>query len=393
MSADAVRRARIALAHLVEPGNRALGELVLRVGPVEALEQLRRGDVSDELRAASAPRIAEVDPDRRVELALQRADRLGVRIVTPEDDQWPRQLVDLVAISREGPDRVARDTHPPHCVWLHGEPSLAASCERSVAVVGSRASTAYGDHVAGELAFGLAERGWTVVSGGAFGIDAAAHRGALAAGGCTIAVLACGIDRPYPSAHASLFDRIGDQGLLLSEWPPGSDPHRHRFLVRNRVIAAATQGTVMVEASVRSGARFTLGRARMLDRVVMAVPGPVTSAMSMGCHEELRREGTVVVASVAHVVEAVGRIGVDLAPVVRARESPLDRLSALQQQVLDGVRPRKVLGAEQIAAAVGVSEHDARRTLPALELAGFVTVVDGGYRLRRKSDDERGRGA
>jgi DNA processing protein len=389
VSAEAVRRARIALAHLAEPGHRALGRLVLGIGPVAALERLRRGDVGDELRAAIAPRLAQADPDRCVDKALQRAHRLGVRIVTPEDAQWPRQLADLVAISRDGPNRVFRDTYPPHCVWLRGEPALAASCERSVAVVGARASTSYGDHVAGELAFGLAERGWTVVSGGAFGIDAAAHRGALAAGGCTIAVLACGIDRPYPSAHASLFDRIGEEGLLLSEWPPGSDPHRHRFLVRNRVIAAATQGTVMVEASIRSGARFTLGRARMMDRIVMAVPGPVTSTMSMGCHEELRSEGTILVASAAHVVEAVGRIGVDLAPVVRAVEAPLDRLSPLQQQVLDGVRPRKVLGAEQIAAAVGVSEHDARRTLPTLELAGFVTVVDGGYRLHRKSDDKR----
>jgi DNA processing protein len=118
----------------------------------------------------------------------------------------------------------------------------------------------------------------------------------------------------------------------------------------------------------------------------MAVPGPVTSAMSVGCHEELRTENTVVVATVAHVIDAVGRIGADLAPVPRAEESPRDRLTALQQQVLDGVRPRKVLAAEQIAAAVGVSEHDARRTLPRLELAGFVTAVAGGYRLRRKSD-------
>jgi DNA processing protein len=274
-------------------------------------------------------------------------------------------------------------------VWLRGEPSLAEVCERSVSVVGARASTSYGDHVAGELAFGLAERGWTIVSGGAYGIDAAAHRGALAAGGCTVAVLACGIDRPYPAAHASLFDRIGDRGLLLSEWPPGSDPHRHRFLIRNRVIAAATLGTLVVEANVRSGARNTLARARLLGRVRMAVPGPVTSAMSVGCHEEMRQGDVIVVATVAHVLDAVGRIGADLAPVVRAEESPRDRLTALQQQVLDGVRPRKMLGAEQIAATVGVSEQDARRTLPALELAGFVTAVDGGYRLRRKSDSPR----
>jgi DNA processing protein len=392
VSAEERRRARIALAHLVEPGTRSLGELVLRIGPVDALRRLRAGEVSDELRAATAPRLSGTDPDRLVDRALTRADRLGVRLVTPEDEQWPQRLDDLVRISRDGPDRVARDTYPPHCVWLRGEPALAGACDRSVAVVGSRASTSYGDHVAGEFAFGLAERGWTVVSGGAFGIDAAAHRGALAAGGCTIAVLACGIDRPYPSAHAALFDRIGEQGLLFSEWPPGSDPHRHRFLVRNRVIAGATCGTLLVEASIRSGARFTLGRARMLERTAMVVPGPVTSAMSVGCHEEMRREETVVVASVAHVVEAVGRIGADLAPVPRAREEPRDRLTALQQQVLDGVRPRKVLGAEQIAAAVGVSEHDARRTLPALELAGFVTAVDGGYRLHRKADDKPPRG-
>jgi DNA processing protein len=381
-----VRRARIALAHLVEPGSRALGLLVAGVGPVEALARLRAGEVSDELRAAAAPRLTEVDPDQQVDRALARAQRLGVRIVTPEDEEWPGHLDQLALISVPGTDRIRRDTFPPHCVWLRGEPGLAEACERSVAVVGARASTSYGDHVAGELAFGLAERGWTIVSGGAYGIDAAAHRGALAAGGCTVAVLACGIDRPYPAAHAALFDRIADRGLLLSEWPPGSDPHRHRFLVRNRVIAAATLGTLVVEANVRSGARNTLGRARLLSRVLMAVPGPVTSAMSVGCHEEMRQGDVVVVATLAHVLDAVGRLGVDLAPVVRAEESPRDRLTALQQQVLDGVRPRKVLGAEQIAAAVGVSEQDARRTLPALELAGFVTAVDGGYRLRRKSD-------
>jgi DNA processing protein len=393
VSALAVRRARIALAHLVEPGSRALAQLVERVGPVEAVARLRAGDVSDTLRATAAPRLAETDPDRRVDQALARAERLGVRIVTPEDDEWPPQLDELALISQDGSDRIRRDTFPPQCVWLRGEPGLAAACDQSVAVVGSRASTSYGDHVAGELTFGLAERGWTVVSGGAYGIDAAAHRGALAAGGCTIAVLACGIDRPYPAAHASLFEWIADQGLLLSEWPPGSDPHRHRFLVRNRVIAAATRGTLVVEANIRSGARNTVARARLLGRTVMAVPGPVTSAMSVGCHEELRAENTVVVATVAHVLEAVGRIGADLAPVARADESPRDRLTILQQQVLDGVRPRKVLAAEQIAAVVGVSEHDARRTLPGLELAGFVTSVHGGYRLRRKSDDKPARGA
>src|SRR5205823_12763981 len=133
-------------------------------------------------------------------------------------------------------------------------------------------------------------------------------------GGTTVAVLACGIDRPYPAAHTSLFERIADEGLLLSEWPPGAAPHRQRFLIRNRVIAAATRGTVVVEAAIRSGARQTLGRARLLGRAAMAVPGPVTSALSAGCHEELRRLDTRLVTSVAEVLEEVGRIGDDLAP-------------------------------------------------------------------------------
>jgi len=259
---------------------------------------------------------------------------------------------------------------------------LDEACDRSVAVVGARASTSYGNHVAGELGYGLADRGWTVVSGGAFGIDAAAHRGALAAGGTTIAVLACGIDRPYPVSHTSLFERISDEGLLVSEWPPGADPHRRRFLVRNRVIAALTRGTVVVEANRRSGARFTLGRARLLRRHCLAVPGPVTSAMSVGCHDELRIEGTILVTDAAQVIEAVGQIGDDLSPWPGwGAATPLDALTALQAQVLDGVRPRKTLGAEEIAAAAGVSARDARRTLPTLEELGFVVAHGSGYRL------------
>jgi DNA processing protein len=386
----AVRLARIALGHLVEPGNRDLGLLVNRVGPVEGLRLLRLGDVAHRLRDTASARLAALDPSRIAEKALERADRLGVRIITPEDAEWPEQLGDLVSISRDVPDPIHRDTFPPHCIWLRGPWALAEACERSVAVVGARASTAYGEHVAGDLAYGLADRGWTVISGGAFGIDAAAHRGALAGGGCTIAVLACGIDRPYPLSHTAMFDRIGEHGLLFSEWPPGSDPHRRRFLIRNRVIAAAAQGTVMVEASVRSGARFTLNRARLLNRHCLAVPGPVTSVMSIGCHDEIRNGGTILVTGVADVIDGVGRIGEDLAPVRRAAQSPRDLLTPLQQQVLDGVRPRKVLTAEQLAAVVGVSPRDARRTLPSLEHAGFIVSVGAGYRLRRKSDARSG---
>jgi DNA processing protein len=391
VTADPIRAARIALAYLAEPGRRDLGTLVRTVGPVEALRRLRTGDVPAALRDAVAGRVrlTTVDPGRLAERAQKKADRIGARIITPEDAEWPPQLDDLVGLSQSGGTTIARDTDPPHSIWLRGPWPLGEACERAVAVVGSRASTHYGQHVAAELGHGLAERGWTVVSGGALGIDAAAHRGALAGSGRTVAVLACGLDRVYPSSHALLFDRIAEHGLLLSEWPPGADPHRHRFLVRNRVIAALTKGTVLVEAGLRSGARFTLGRARALNRHTMAVPGPVTSAMSVGSHEELRTEGTTLVTGVVHIVEVVGRMGADLAPVARAEDTPLDRLSPLQRQVLDGVRPRKILTAEQIAAVVGVSTRDARRTLPGLESAAFVTAVDGGYRLWRKSDARR----
>ena len=388
-SADLVRLARVALGHLVEPGNRELGRLVYRVGPVDALRRLR-GAAPARLAAAVATRLGTEDPMRLAEAALGRAQRLGARIVTPEDAEYPSQLADLIRLSRDVADPVQRDTFPPQCIWLRGPRSLAEACERSVAVVGARASTSYGQHVATQLGYGLAERGWTVVSGGAFGIDAAAHRGALSAGGDTIAVLPGGIDRPYPLSHGALFDRIAEQGLLLSEWPPGADPHRRRFLIRNRVIAALTRGTVMVEANLRSGARFTLGRARDLARVALAVPGPVTSVMSAGCHEALRQEGTILVTGVEHVIEACGRFGIDLAPVPHAAAGARDGLTPLQSQILDGVRPRKILTAEAIAAAVGVGEREARRILPGLQQAGFVTRVGSGYRLARASDAARG---
>jgi DNA protecting protein DprA len=384
---DEVRAARIILAHLAEPGRRDLGELVRAVGPVEALARIRAGAVPAQLREVTAARMSTMDLAETPYRALAEAARVGARIVTPEDDEWPARLDDLVVLSRPVADPIERDTDPPLCVWVRGPLALRDACERSVAVVGARASTSYGDHVAADLAYGLAERGWTVVSGGAYGIDAAAHRGALAAAGPTIAVLACGVDRCYPTSHRLLFDRIAETGLIFSEWPPGADPHRHRFLVRNRVIAALARGTVVVEAALRSGARSTLRRARQLGRLAMVVPGPVTSALSAGAHEELREPDTILVARTDHIVDAVGTIGADLAPVARAEPTARDALTRLERQVLDGVRPRKILTAEEIARAVGVSPREARATLPALERARFVTAVGGGYRLWRKSDD------
>lgn len=379
---DDERLARVALASLVEPGNRDLGELVAAAGAPVALERLVAGAVPDRLAAVAAARLALGDPYRAAEKILSRTERLGARLLIPSDDDWPAQVDELATVSRpDTGERIDRDTYPPLCLWTRGGGVLGEMTERSVAVVGARAATEYGRHVASELGYGLAGRGWTVVSGGAYGIDAAAHRGALAAAGTTIAVLACGVDRPYPAGNASLFERIADDGLLISEWPPGADPHRHRFLIRNRVIAALTRGTVMVEAAARSGARQTLGRAVLLGRAPMAVPGPVTSAMSVGCHTAIRHVGARLVTSHSEVLEEVGRIGDDLAPLPRAEEQPGDLLDPLARQVLDVVPPRRPADIDHLAAAAGVSVRDAMRALGLLDAGGFVIRTAEGYRL------------
>lgn len=395
----AERTARVALTWLIEPGNEGIWRLVAEHGPVAALDGLIDGALAGgTLRAAAQTRLAGADPREIAALALDRAERLGARVLIPEDGhEWPAQVSDLARMARDTTVPAERDAFPPLCLWVRGPWPVGDALARSVAVVGTRAATAYGTHVATDLAYGLADRGWTVVSGGAYGIDAAAHRGALAAGGKTIAILACGIDRSYPVGNAALFDRIADTGLIVSEWPPGALPHRHRFLVRNRVIAAGTAGTVVVEASTRSGAMHTLRRAARMGRPAMLVPGPVTSALSVGCHEFLRDEpASRLVTGAAHVLEEVGRIGVDLAPPVSVPRRPEDRLDPLLNRVLDGVPRRSPAGAEEIAARSGVDLRTALRALPALALQGFVRQEPGGlfvlarHKPHVNRDGERG---
>jgi DNA processing protein len=382
---------RVALAYLVEPGHRELGTLVRKYGPERALELVLEGrGVSPALTDGVRGRLDQsgLSANGLGAQALEEAERLGARIVTPEDVEWPAQLEHLALISRDDGDRLHRDTDPPLCLWVRGVPSLADALDRSVAIVGSRAATSYGQHVASEFAYGLANRDWTIVSGGAFGIDAAAHRATLAAGGLTLAVLPCGIDRSYPLSHVALLEQIADEGLLITEWPPGAAPHRMRFLIRNRVIAAATRGTVMVEAGARSGARNTLRYARLLGRPPMVVPGPVTSAVSVGCHAELRRGGSRLVSRFDEVIEEVGQVG-ELAPLEQGPDLPEDTLDTTARRLLDAVLPRKALTAEEIAAAAGLTGKEARRNLPLLETYGFVVATEsGGYRLspRQKRD-------
>jgi DNA processing protein len=365
-------------------------ELVGEYGPVGALHEVMRADPAAGLGAAVAARLARADPRRLAATVVERTERIGARVVTPEDEEWPAQLSDLRLLSRPGaPSPVDRDGYPPVCLWVRGEVPLATAVTQSVAVVGARAATSYGMHVATELAYGLASRGWTVVSGGAFGIDAAAHRGALSANGITVAVLACGVDRAYPSAHASMYERIWETGLVVSEWPPGADPHRFRFLVRNRAIAALTRGTVMVEASARSGARQTLGRAAQLGRSIMVVPGPVTSAMSVGCHQAQRLLGARLVTSYSDVLEEVGRIGDDLAPIPRGPEGALDALPPEIARVIDGVPTRGGADPATVAADAGVPLRDVLRALPLLRDAGYIEETVDGWRARHTRPGSR----
>lgn len=363
---DGERLARAALCRVTEPGDPGVGALVLERGAAWVWRQALAGQLPlpAEARGGIQARLAASRPDAD----LAALARVGGRLVCPGEPEWPSGLDDL------GPQR-------PIALWVRGPLHLRETCERAVAVVGARAATAYGEHVAGELAAGLADRGRAVISGGAYGIDAAAHRGALAAGGRTVAVLACGVDVPYPRGHDLLFDRLTRDGLLVSEWPPGSAPMRHRFLVRNRVIAAATLGTVVVEAAARSGALSTARRALGLIRPVMAVPGPVTSPMSAGCHALLREPDVRCVTSAAEVVEEVGRLGDDLAPVAQGGLTVRDSLPATARRVLDAVPVFRGVGPARIAAAAGVDTAAVLRCLGPLELEGLVEQVGSGYRL------------
>jgi DNA processing protein len=378
-AAEEDRLARVALSRVVEPGSRAVARALERLSAAEVWEDLRRGvpveRLGEQALEGVVARAQGYDPRRD----LDRVHALGGRVLVPGDAEWPAQLSWPVEAMSGGE---VREMAPPWALYVRGTPSLADVAERSVAVVGARAATAYGAHVAGELAFALTEAGTTVVSGGAFGIDAAAHRGALASRRApTVAVLACGVDVAYPRQHEGLLAQVAEQGLLVSEVPPGCSVTRVRFLVRNRVIAGLTAGTVVVEAAHRSGSLSTAARANDISRVVMAVPGPVTSALSAGCHDWVRTQRAVLVTCAADVLELVGAAGDHLPERPRGRPDPRDGLSETVRRVLDAVPVRSPVGVAQIARTAGASALVVQQVLPSLLLAGLVEQVDGAWRL------------
>jgi DNA processing protein len=225
-----------------------------------------------------------------------------------------------------------------------------------------------------------------VVSGGAFGVDAAAHRGALAADAVTVAVLACGVNVPYPTAHAELFDAIAAQGVLVSEWPPDRRVSRLRFLVRNRMIAALATGTLVVEAGERSGAVNTARYARDLRRRLMAVPGPITSDLSAGCHQIIREWQGTLVTSAAEVIEHLSPVG-EPGPAARPGSGraalPRDLLDLESARVLDAMPGRGGVGTVRVAQRAGLAPAATATLLGQLATGGFVERCDDGWRLRR----------
>jgi DNA processing protein len=370
---DAVVRARAYLSRVAEAPAPALARFVDAMGPVRAAARVRAGDVPDAVAAETAAR-RTVD---RADADLAAAHAVGARLLVPEAPDWPAWP--LAPLTLAGTAELA----PPLALWVRGPHGLAEACDRAVAVVGARAATGYGTHLAGEFGAGLAAAGATVVSGAAIGIDAAAHRGALAGDGPTIAVLACGVDRAYPAAHGTLLDRIAGNGLVVTEYPPGSVPARHRFLVRNRLIAALGSGTLVVEAALRSGARRTAADTRALGRLVMAVPGPVTSGLSAGCHQ-LIRDGALLVTRPEEVLEAVGRLGDDLAddPVDgAAARRPTDGLDGAAALVHDALPARGVRDARWLAREAGVPPDAVRAALTELERRGLARSRDGLWQL------------
>lgn len=340
------------------------------VSPVAGLSSAASYRLVRSLAGWSA-RLGSADPSRD----LAHVEAIGGGVLIPGDPGWPSAVDDL-------------GSSTPLCLWVVGDADLADLTSTAVAVIGARASSAYGEHVTSLIAGGLADAGRTVLSGGAFGIDAAAHRAALATDGRTVAVLAGGLDRPYPVGNARLLAAVAGSGALVAEVPPGSVPTRSRFLLRNRLIAALGGATVVVEAAWRSGALSTAGHAADLLRPVGAVPGPVTSATSAGCHRLLRDGRAVCVTDVDEVLELVG-------PLAPGRSRDGDGLPAFrdpeESRVLEALPLRIGVLPEHLTRRAGLPLADVRSHLGTLEIAGEARQVGGRWIRVTHGTEERTR--
>lgn len=370
------RLALISWSAIAEPADDAAAWLVDTLGAAGALEWATRCGADpvgathelaphaerasvDKAVAASARWLARMDA-AEPEHHLRRADLVGARAVTRVDAEWP-EAFDVLGGAR------------PYTLWVRGGGDVGELLDHAVAIVGSRASTAYGEHLAAEIAGGAGDAGWCVVSGGAYGIDGAAHRAALTTSTPTVAMMAGGVDRPYPAGHADLLAAVMRTGAIVSEVPVGYAPYRQRFLNRNRMIATAA-ATCVVEAAERSGALSTANVAADCGRPVGAVPGPVTSIGSTGCHRLIRDGMAVLVRSWADLAELAGPLQPDaVAGVGGGFANPAQRAA------FDAIAIRGST-AEAVARGAGLTIGEVLGALAALELEGKVAARAGVWR-------------
>lgn len=329
------------------------------------VEQLRRGgpdltleSVIDAVSDAPPPVNLPSQLRRLAATALASARRLGIAAVPWGDVSYPVLLAPI-------PD-------PPLVLWMRGDPS--AFDQPSVAIVGSRAATPYGLEAASRLAGDLAAAGALVVSGLARGVDSAAHRGALAAGGRTAAVLGSGVDVVYPPEHGGLCEAVAADGVVLSEWPPGTAPLPFHFPARNRIISGLSLAVVVVEAAEKSGSLITAGCALEQGRAVMAVPGNILSGRHRGCHA-LIRDGAAVVESAEDVLAELRSSS--LRPAAREGTTPPP-----SDPLLACMHPGESYDVESLARETGLTAPQLLSRLLGLELQGVVRRVDGGRFVR-----------
>lgn len=389
---DAIRDrfARGTWTGIAEPGDRAAGVVVEALGAAAALDAVvarwpasqwvaalaQNGvDASEEELGSAVDRWMPRLKSEQALLAFRQAARFGARLLAPGLPGWPDPVADL------GP-------HAPIALWIRGTDAALASLGNSIALVGARAATGYGEHVTMEASAGLVDRGFAIVSGAAYGIDGMAHRAALASEGQTVAILAGGVDRFYPAGHETLLTRLVTEGAVISELPCGQPPTRWRFLQRNRLIAAVSQATIVIEAGWRSGALNTAGHAAEMGRPLGAVPGPVTSAASAGCHRLIRDYNATLVTNAGEMAELLD--GGTAAP--HLETGPIEIVVGLtldETRLFDALSVSAPRTSADIAARAGLSIGTVQSMLGSLELDGRVVERDRGWLKKRPpSDDE-----
>jgi len=377
--------ARAAWTGIAEPGDGTAGAVVAALGAAPALRALMAECTAAALASRMREAGADVPDDDRLRSALARwapraglrgtvgslrqAARVGAKLLAPSDPRWPGGVDEL-------------GDHAPLALWMRGTDVALDALPRSLSLVGARAATGYGEHVTMEASAGLVDRGYAIVSGAAYGIDGMAHRAALASRGITVAFLAGGVDRFYPSGHDALLTRIAQEGAVLSELPCGEAPTKWRFLQRNRLIAAASLATVVLEAGWRSGSLNTAGHASTLGRPLGAVPGPVTSAASAGCHRLIRDYTAVCVTNPDEMAELAPLDGQpplfepdDAAGGAAAAADPPPEVVRL----VDALSVRSPRDVADLAARAGLSFDAVRALLGTLELEGAVAERERGW--------------